>query len=98
MVDDMIDGLEDFEEMLTDIAISLYFEDWDMDKNGEISECDMNKAFEEQEIDEEEAASIMDNFYSTDENEDGFVDYWEFYDSLKEDIEEDARAWATTFA
>ena len=59
----MIDGLEDFEVMLTDLAINLYFEDWDFDKNGEISHCDINRAIEEHEMDEEEAAQLLDSFY-----------------------------------
>ena len=59
----MIDGLEEFEDMLIDIAVNLVFDDWDMDKNGEISHCDINRAIEEHEMDEEEAAQLLDSFY-----------------------------------
>ena len=87
MVDDMIDGLEEFEDMLIDTAVNLQFDDWDMDKNGEISECDINKTIDEWELDEEAAARTLDLFDQIDENEDGFVDYWEFYDAYRAEVE-----------
>ena len=58
-----------------------------MDKNGEISECDINKTIDEWELDEEAAARTLDLFDQIDENEDGFVDYWEFYDAYRAYVE-----------
>ena len=90
MVDEILEGLEDAEDMVIDAAVGYAFEALDADDNGEIDEGEVIDMIDELELDEEEEEEVWEGFDYADEDEDFVVDADEFYNAIWDAVEEDA--------
>ena len=89
VVDEIVGGLEDAEELIIDAAVGFAFDAMDADMNGEIDEDEVYDMIDELELDDEEAEEVLDGFDYADADGDEAVDAGEFYDAVWEAVEND---------